>query len=322
MTSTQNNYANRLFNVAMSRARGKFVAVCNADYFVNKGLSEKLMFRQMIDAAKHQSVTRFAGNLLRQQCDSDICRWFDSMHSETAFFTDLNNAKKEIRIDMPAPPALNPSALSSFLKAINEAKKRGVIVHIRVEDKNSLPVELRKHVIVYGYVTNPITMIDRRIVWYGQPTTTAQFVSEGKTIPTTYRPVIRFVGSKFASALYGFLSMEKVFDEDTSMCNNEEEAEYTSFSSYVAGKKKCPDCGKALQLKKGKKAFIGCSGYPNCTHTEFVEPDVLEEYFYHSSKEGKLCPLCGTSIVAEVGMYGLYIHCCGLTKHKFKIEEL
>lgn len=323
LTSTQNNYANRLFNVAMSRARGKFISVCNADYFVSKGLSDKLMFRQLIEAAKHQQVTRAAGNLLKQQCDSDICRWYDSGKADATFIIDLNNAKKEIRIDMPASPAFTAVALSSFLSSINEAKKRGVKVYIRVTDKHSLPAELRKHVIVYSYVTNPVTVIDRSIVWYGQPATTAQFVSEGKTLPTTYRPVIRFVGTKFASALYGFLSMDKIFDEGTAT-SIDEQAEYTSFSSYVAGQKRCPDCGKPLQLKKGKKVFIGCSGYPNCTHTAFVDEDLLEEYFYHNSKDGKLCPLCGTSIVAENSKYGygLYIHCCGITKHKFKIEDL
>lgn len=117
--------------------------------------------------------------------------------------------------------------------------------------------------------------------------------------------------------------MDKVFDDGTGMTDSEP-SEYISFSSYVASKKKCPDCGKALLLKKGKKPFIGCSGYPSCHYTAFVEEDLLEEYFYHSSKDGKLCPHDGTTIVAEHGKYGYgpYIHCCGLTRHTFKIEDL
>lgn len=44
LTSTTNNYANRLFNVALTRAKGKFIAVLNIAYMENKNLSTNLMF--------------------------------------------------------------------------------------------------------------------------------------------------------------------------------------------------------------------------------------------------------------------------------------
>ena len=321
LTSLQNDYANRLFNVAMSRARGRFIAVCNADYMISKNLSAKTMFRNLIDTAKYKAIARSCGEELKKECAGEICKWFDAGKGNTEFLNDLAKAKKEIRIDMPAAPAFTSGGLSALLLAINSAKMRGVKVYIRVTDKALLPVELRKHAIAYHYLTNPITLIDRSITWYGQPATTDQFESEGTFIPTTYRPVIRFAGSKFASALYGFLSMDKIIDEGTSTGNGYQ-TEYTSFASYVAGKMKCPDCGKPLRLKKGKSAFIGCSGYPGCTHTEKIRSDIVEAYFYHDSKDGKRCPKCNMSIIAEDGKFGLYIHCGGLEKHKFKIEEL
>lgn len=38
--------------------------------------------------------------------------------------------------------------------------------------------------------------------------------------------------------------------------------------------KQCPECGKPLAVRKGSKGdFWGCTGYPNCKHTENVSDD-------------------------------------------------
>ena len=52
LTSMTNNYANRLFNVALTRAKGKFVGIANINYMDNKNLSDKLMLKQMIQYQK------------------------------------------------------------------------------------------------------------------------------------------------------------------------------------------------------------------------------------------------------------------------------
>lgn len=42
LTSTGNSYANRLFNVALTRAKGKFIGVANIAYMDNKNLQISL----------------------------------------------------------------------------------------------------------------------------------------------------------------------------------------------------------------------------------------------------------------------------------------
>ena len=47
----------------------------------------------------------------------------------------------------------------------------------------------------------------------------------------------------------------------------------------------CPDCGSALQIKRGKYGkFIGCTGYPKCRHIEPLE---------RPEDTGVTCPQCG-----------------------------
>ena len=56
LSSEQNNYANRLFNVAMTRAKGKMVSLVNVEYMENKKLSGMLLFRQLMDLLSIQSL--------------------------------------------------------------------------------------------------------------------------------------------------------------------------------------------------------------------------------------------------------------------------
>lgn len=321
LTSTHNNYANRLFNVALSRAKGKFIAVANVNYLTNKSLSGKMMFRQYIDKFSQDQSAHKMGPATKKAVSNDIIRWFESSEGDDLYFTDLSAAKTEIRIDIPTGTSASASFVHKLVNMLTKAQTKGLLVFIRTTDKSALPSELRKFAVTNGFITDPITIIDNSVTWFGQPASDACFKSERKTLPVAYRPIMRFVGKKFSGALFGFLSMERVMDEGTST-ETDEQDEYTHFSSYVASMMKCPECGKPLQLRKSKRPFIGCSGYPGCQYTTLVEPDMLEEYFYHNSVYGKRCPRDGTSLEAGVGKYGLYVCCGAVNRHYYKIEDI
>ncbi|MFQ1047788.1 DNA topoisomerase family protein [Avibacterium paragallinarum] len=69
----------------------------------------------------------------------------------------------------------------------------------------------------------------------------------------------------------------------------------------------CPQCGAALQIKKGKKGlFLGCTAYPQC---DFIKP-------LHPHSETKVlktleqaCPQCGHFLQLKQGQYGMFIGC-------------
>ena len=77
----------------------------------------------------------------------------------------------------------------------------------------------------------------------------------------------------------------------------------------------CPSCGNHKLVKKyGRNgAFLACPGYPECKHTQPLDPEELPV-----PVEGT-CELCGAGLVARQGPYGRYIHCerrpdCKFTK--------
>ena len=57
------------------------------------------------------------------------------------------------------------------------------------------------------YVTTPVTIVDKSIIWFGQPLYAADFISEGEILDTEYFPCVRFEGKYSARLLQAFLEM-------------------------------------------------------------------------------------------------------------------
>lgn len=321
LTSMTDNYANRLFNVAMTRARGKFVGVANVKYLVDKNLSENLMFGQMI--RRIQDSNRIDGSHLKDiSIDPKSCiSFYDSPEAHKDFFSDLIMAKKSVFVDITDAPKEDEAFYTEFLTLIEKIKKNGVKVVVRAENKQNLPDGLRKIAVENKNVLNPIVIIDKMVLWYGMPETKSDFIAEGRVIPTKYRPIFRFEGRKTARAVYSMLGMEKTTDQTKVLGTGE----INSFSDYVLANEKCKICGKPMMLKKSHKGkyFLSCTGYPGCESTTFVEEELVNKYlFSNDGKSIKHCNQCGMSIEAKTGRYGVYITCCGMNEHKYKLDEI
>ena len=325
LTSTKNNYANRLYNVAITRARGKMISVVNADYMKEKKLSNNLIFRKMINSLSSIGMSSKGEEVLKA-ADSKVLHGFHEDDAWTTFFDDLNSAKKTIHIDIPGGAKAGEEHAIALKEALIGAKNKGVKVIVRAENPLLVPDEIKGLTIKNKYVTDPIAMIDKRIVWYGMPPSKAEFISEGLSIPTKYRPVMRFAGKYYAQALYGFLEMSHTVDEgDFPTVKTSEASTYNTFAAYVAGEVKCSVCKGKMKLKKSKKGkfFLGCSNYPACSHTELAQKSMVEDYFYFNNENGKHCPKDNTSLEAKMGPFGLYVCCCnGLEKHFYKLDEI
>ena len=324
LTSMQNDYANRLFNVALTRSRGKFIGLANVDYMKNKKLSQNLIFKKMIDKEIRES-NDITGTYFEEGYNKNLgntMKFYKEKEGEWAFINDIITAKREIRIDIPDKPKTS-LFITKLVKALKEAKQRGIKVCIRAENRKSLPRELMSLAIENTFVSNPLAIIDKKIVWYGIPSTQAGFKEER----VKYRPIIRFKGANTASAIYGFMEMNKTIDESNAETDSEEEeTDENTFAAYIRLHKKCPKCGKPMQLKKSPKGkfFISCIGYPGCKTTEFVKAEFVEEYFNRNGGTGQKCVRCKYSLTAEKSRYGggLYIHCCGYPVHSYRLDEI
>jgi DNA topoisomerase-1 len=76
----------------------------------------------------------------------------------------------------------------------------------------------------------------------------------------------------------------------------------------------CPNCGRAMALKKGRFGqFLACTGYPDCKTTKQVggqekKPEVLIE---------EKCPKCGSQMAVKHGRFGEFTACSNYPKCKY-----
>ena len=326
IASTAGRYADRLFNVAMTRSKGKFICVANGSFMRNKGMSENLMFMQMLKS--YRATAPMIPEIIRPNDDLEK-NYFDFVEKENQvdeFIKDLATARREVRIDIPDSPANSDINTTRIAQALAEAQSRGVKVFVRAESKKNLHPTLKYFAVENHYLTDPIALIDKTVTWFGMPESAACFKIEGRISAINNRPCIRFWGTHTAKILYGLLEMSQVMDQAKTVEKDAQGNLITDkLSDYVLAHKKCPVCGKPMQLKKSRnqKYFLSCSGYPSCKHTEFVETEFVEEYFYHKgNKNGMLCPRCGCSLEAKISRYGIYVQCCGGKRHKYGLDEI
>lgn len=206
-SSTEKNHhlADRLFNVALSRAKGKFILVGNMDYFRMKNLSKKLLISKAINEIKkvrHDiSGINVLSELMPEHSEEPAVYADDKERSWKKYISDIKNAKKHIYIDVPDLIG----DIDDLIAVLNEKNESGVDICIRIPEDVQLPEELSQFVYNYDYVTNPITIIDKNIVWYGHPMCEADFISEGEDIETEYFPCLRFAGrhtARFLQAIF------------------------------------------------------------------------------------------------------------------------
>lgn len=326
LTSINNNYANRLFNVALTRAKGKFIGVANIDYMDNKKLSPNLMFRRMINMQRKKPTCIKVGDVIQTNdfMSTDIMSFFDAKNGTSEFVSDILSAEKEIRLDIPDSPVDN-ELLVDISEVLKMAMENGIDVLVRTEDKGHLPVPLKNIAVENPFVANPIAIIDKKKVWFGMPESAANFMSEGMIIKTEYRPVIRFIGSHTATSLYGFMEMSNTLDQSKTIDVNADGTPCAdTFENFVLAHAKCPSCGSSMRVQKSKKGkfYLSCTMYPKCQETAFVEPELVNNYFYRHGGTGQHCTKCNCSLEAKLGRYGLYIQCCGIDRHKYKLDEI
>lgn len=69
----------------------------------------------------------------------------------------------------------------------------------------------------------------------------------------------------------------------------------------------CPVCAAKLDIKfHGKQAFLACSAYPQCEHTQALHE---QGETVITTVQGRHCPQCDGELAVKKGRYGLFIGC-------------
>ena len=105
LTALKNDTANRLFNVALTRAQGKFILVANRDFYLRKNISKSLMFTDIMETLSGNKAVCDGESIMdtlvpaedeKEQILSDY-----PMETWEQYLEDLNHAEKSIAIEIP-----------------------------------------------------------------------------------------------------------------------------------------------------------------------------------------------------------------------------
>ena len=140
----------------------------------------------------------------------------DEVDSWERYICDIKKATNEIFIDMPGAMDDDIDALEELIVALSIAEKNGVKICIRVSESVSLAKALNKYRIDSLYVTTPITIIDKEKIWFGEPLSSPDFISEGNIIETKYYPCLRFEGKHTARMLKAIFEIPTLKREKSS----------------------------------------------------------------------------------------------------------
>ena len=208
--SVKDDTANRLFNVALTRTQGKFILVANRGYLRRKKLNKKLIFDKLLRSLDDETDVLSGEQLVEElgTYEGESADVFfgdrDEEDSWWRYIHDIKNSVSSIVIDLPGPIDDDDNAVKDFVDAIKDASQKGVEVIIRIEENIVLPEELREYVVIHPYITTPFTIMDQRIIWFGEPLSAADFISEGEILPTEFFPCLRFEGIHTARLLKAF----------------------------------------------------------------------------------------------------------------------
>ena len=211
LTSLKNDTANRLFNVALTRAKGKFILVANVDFLERKYISKNLIFTKALKQIRKDQHCIGGEYILDEMMPGEReepqIYIEDRETSWSRFVDDLSSAKNRIHIDIPDVIAEDDEAIEALIELLTQKHEEGVDVCIRLPEDIDLPGGLQEYIRPFAYVTTPVTIIDKKIIWFGQPLYAADFISEGEILDTEYFPCVRFAGVHAARSIQAFLEM-------------------------------------------------------------------------------------------------------------------
>ncbi|NMB08943.1 MAG: AAA family ATPase [Tissierellia bacterium] len=302
LTDDREEKSQRLINVAVTRAKEKFVLVSNMKYWDSRWRSGETL-HQLFDYLKVNGEVFNYEKIYRELNNIDI--------NDLNFYIPTPNKKKQYMffkklfdeiINSKSIYIFVPESMEGSLKLIEipikEACKNNSKVIIQTENINLIPDSLQEITIVEDFTWLPIIIIDEEIIYYGYPFIINNYIENNL--------LIRLKGKNTARNLNFKLNIK-------SNLIHREEGLNVSFKDFVEERMRCCKCKSPLTVRKSRrnKYFIGCTNYPNCTQTEMINKEIMNSYL---KKLAIRCNECNGKMEARIGRYGLFIGCSNYPK--------
>lgn len=336
LSRNENGSLMRLMNVAITRARGKFIAVADSRFWITKyrekqneffSLLAYLMKRGNTMKIRDYGAHGYVEDALKKGPVRSFISLDDAMKS---LRQDFLSVRQRIIISIP-DGALDQNTQKEIFQWITEARIRGVTVLIKSNDYTSLPDQWKSYAWGTENAVFPLIIFDDKTVWYGLPLSKGRFVDKNSTFSTVHPLVIRITGKKTIDLIRSLSDIETrqingkraSFTEKTARDaggSEFQEVEDTGkqaggLARYLSQKEFCYKCKSPMKMVKGKRSsYLRC---PKCDEKRWIDVRQIQLYI---DMENVRCPKDKCDLEAKIGKFGLYIQC--QAGHTLKIEEI
>ncbi len=170
LSSVEHRKADRLVNVALTRARGKVVVLANLES-MSRSLRERddLLLKTLLTKIPARvSGTSVDGTILKKAVGIEC---LDNSRSMGKLQEDIASARKSILLNVPCMRAGGRAHVTELRNALLKAIGRGIKIVARGDLKlfDGLSIGVLEESEETPYAFHPLCVLDERIVWYGPP---------------------------------------------------------------------------------------------------------------------------------------------------------
>ena len=326
LSKNDNNSVTRLINVAITRSRGKFIAVANSKFWKNKMEDMNNLFYQLL---LHMEET--GSNIIANR-NNNFETYIQSLDfgknikcflpEENAFdemLKDVAKAKSKIIITLPDANFHDDSRHKELSNTLKSCQKNGVEILIKSKASVDLPIEWSSISQNSDDARFPLILIDDKIIWYGLPFSKGNFreSKNGVSYNAVCKLAFRITGKHTVNMIKSLTDLEYYTEGDvrnkliplspTYVSTSKGLKLRTSLAEYISENKYCNSCGENMKLaiSKNGKPYLRCS---SCSEYEFLTDIFVNRYL---DRENPKCPRCNKEMQAKLTSKGMFIICDG-----------
>lgn len=333
MSKNENRSLIRLINVAMTRARGKFIVVGNSQFWLKAFEDKNNFFVQLIKylvekchVVKHANDRSLEDMLQTLDYGKNIRYYSEISDAITILNRDITAAKSKIVVSIPCSE-MDMELNMSIIRALKEAKRNGITVNCKALDYEELAQEWKELTYASQNATFPLIVIDDSIVWYGMPVTKGVFHGKGKVgFVTVCHLCFRMKGKHTVDMIRSLTDIDmrlvdgvrKPFPSEKYVTNdNEKDMAEAGIHGYIQKYVKCSVCHQPTQVTRSTrgKVFLKC---PSCKNMDFLTPEIVMDYVGHAQA---VCPQCHAPIF-RAGVSKVGIWCVCANGHYPSVDEI
>lgn len=322
MHKNDNDSLLRLINVALTRARGKFITLANKRYWDNIFKETKHTYDKLINHMENENciVSNNDESLKNLFCKTrskkNIRCYIDDDYIRE-LLKDLDDAEDKVILSIPIVK-FNNTVIEKIVPKLIEIIGWGIEVVIKTNNFMNIPDKLKE----YTYLTEehslmPLILIDDSILWYGAIMNDGIMPYKTKNYFTKLKVSYRIIGEKTIDIIKSLTDLEYYISLSTrkpltikkgkAVVINNGKTSLDGLSLYVHENLKCPNCNQPLNLYIGKsgKPSVKCSNL-KCNHSKYLDVNVLKEYIAENNIK---CPNDNGRLTVGVGAKGIWIRC-------------